>query len=187
MIRALAVTVLFLVAAGMGLPSGAPAQTPAQGQAVGILFLLAASRSSAPARAKAPGQKPKPGTQASHESEGRIADAKQKPLPVKDGTVLVRMGGGTVVSIPEKVARPSDPLDGTVLRVTSDQKNGRKLIRPVELTDHTHTPSTISASSLLALQQTGAESPRRPCCHADSLQTLPHVAQRRIVRAGSMG
>ncbi len=48
MIRALAVTVLFLVAAGMGLPSGVPAQTPAQGQAVGILFLLAASRSSAP-------------------------------------------------------------------------------------------------------------------------------------------
>src|SRR5712692_11054695 len=85
-IRALAVTGVFLVAAGMGLPSGAPAQTPAQGQAVGILFLLAASRSSAPARAKAPGQKPKPGTQASHESEGRIADAKQKPLPVKDGT-----------------------------------------------------------------------------------------------------
>lgn len=138
MIRALAFTGVFLVAAGMGLPSGAPAQTPAQGQAVGILFLLAASRSSAPASAKAPGQKPKPGTQASHESEGRISDAKQKPLPVKDDTVLVRMGGGMVVSIPDEVARPSDPLDGTVLRVTSDQKNGRRLIRPVELTDHTH-------------------------------------------------
>src|SRR4029077_18181444 len=32
-IRALAVTGVFLVAAGVGLPSGAPAQTPAQGQA----------------------------------------------------------------------------------------------------------------------------------------------------------
>ena len=137
MIRALAITGVFLVAAGMGLPSGAPAQTPAQGQAVGILFLLGASRSGAPASAKTPGQKPKPGPQASRESEGRIADVKQKPLPVKEGTGLVRMGGGSVVSISNKLARPSDSLDGTVLRVTSDQKNGRKLDRPVELTDRT--------------------------------------------------
>ena len=79
MIRALAVTGVFLVAAGIGLPSGAPAQTPAEGQVVGILFLLGASRSGAQASAKTPGQKPKPGTQASHESAGRIADAKQKP------------------------------------------------------------------------------------------------------------
>jgi len=137
-IRALAVTGVFLVAAGMGLPSGAPAQTPAQGQAVGILFLLGASRTGAQASAKTPGQKPKPGTQASRESEGRIADAKQKPLPGKDGTVLVRMGSRPTVSIPDKVARPSDPLDGPLLRVTSDQKNGRKLDGPVELTDRTH-------------------------------------------------
>lgn len=138
MIRVLAVTGGVLIAAGMGLPSRAPAQTPAQGQAVGILFLLGASRSGAQASAKTPAQKPKPGTQASHESGGRIADVKQKPVPVKDGTVLVRMGGGTAVSIPDKEPRPSGPLDGTVLRVTSDQKNGRKLDRPVELTDRTH-------------------------------------------------
>jgi hypothetical protein len=136
-IRALAVTGVVLVAAGMGLPSGAPAQTPAQGQAVGILFLLGASTTGPQASAKASVQKPKPGIAASHEAEGRIADVKQKPLPVKDGTVLVRMGSRTAVSIPDKVARPSDPLDGTLLRVTSDQKNGRKLDGPVELTDRT--------------------------------------------------
>ena len=135
MIRALAVTGVFLIAAGMGLPSGAPAQTPAQGQAVGILFLLGAARTGAPASAKTPGQKPKPSTQASHEPEGGTADVKQKPLPVKGGTGLVRMGGGKAASIPDKVARPSKPLDGMVLRVTSDQKNERKLGRPVELTD----------------------------------------------------
>ncbi len=128
MIRALAVTGVFLVAAGMGLPSGAPAQTPAQGQAVGILFLLGALRTGPQASAKAPVQKPKPGLAgASHEAEGRIAGVKQKPLPAKDGTVLVRMGSRPTVSIPDKVARPSDPLDGPLLRVTSDQKNGRKL------------------------------------------------------------
>jgi hypothetical protein len=137
-IRALALTGVFLVAAGMGLPSGASAQTPAQGQAVGILFLLGASKAGAQASAKTPGQKPKPGTQASHQAEGRIADVKQKPLPMKNGTMLVRMGGGKAVSIPDKVARPSDPLDGTLLRVTSDQKNGRKLDGPVELTDRAH-------------------------------------------------
>ena len=134
-IRGLVVTGVVLVAAGMGLPSGASAQTPAQGQAVGILFLLGASRPGVPASAKTPGQKPKPGTQASQQTEGRIVDVKQKPLPVKDGTMLVRTGGGKAVSIPDKVARPSRPLDGMVLRVTSDQKNERKLGRPVELTD----------------------------------------------------
>ncbi len=57
-IRALAVTGVFLIAAGMGLPSGAPAQPAAQGQAMGILFLLGAARTGAPASAKTPGQKP---------------------------------------------------------------------------------------------------------------------------------
>jgi hypothetical protein len=138
-IRALAVTGVILVAAGMALPSDASAQTqrPAQGQAVGILFLLGASRTGAQASAKPAGQKPKPGIAASHGAEGRIVDAKQKPRSVKDGTVLAKMEGGKTVSIPDKVARPSDPRDGTVLRVTSDQNNGRKLDRPVELTDRT--------------------------------------------------
>jgi len=47
------------------------------------------------------------------------------------------VGGETAVSVPAKVARPSDPLDGAVLRVTSDQTNGRKPDRPVELTGRT--------------------------------------------------
>ena len=98
-IRALAVTGVFLVAAGMGLPTDAPAQTPAQGQAVGILFFLGASRSGAQASATTPGQKPKPGIAASHEAESRIV-----------------------------------ALHGTILQMTSEQKNSRKVDRPVELT-----------------------------------------------------
>ncbi len=123
MIRVLAVTGVFLVATGMGLPRGVSAQTPAQGQAVRLLFLLGAS-TGAQASAKTAGQKPKPAIAGSHEAEDRIADVKQKPPSVKDG-------------IPDKVTRPSDRLDGTVLRVTSDVKNAGKLDRPVALTDRT--------------------------------------------------
>jgi hypothetical protein len=79
-IRVLAVTGVFLAAAGLGLPSDAPAQTPAERQAVGILFLLGSSRSGTQASAKAPEQKPKPGIAASREAEGRIVAAKQKPV-----------------------------------------------------------------------------------------------------------
>jgi len=137
-IRALAATGVFLVAASVGLPSGAPAQTSAQGQAVGILFLLAASRTGLQTGAETPEQKPKPGIGTLHEAEGRIALVKRNPLSVKDRAVPVRMRGGTAVSTADNAARPPDPLDGTVLRVTSDQNTGRKLHRPVELTDDTH-------------------------------------------------
>ncbi len=65
MIRTLAVLGVLLVAAGMGWPLDASAQTSAQGQAVGILFLLSASRTGAQATAKTSGQKPKPGLAAS--------------------------------------------------------------------------------------------------------------------------
>src|SRR6266436_6510880 len=78
-IRALALTGVILVTAGMGLPSDASAQTPAQGQAVGILFLLGASSTGPQASAKTAEQKPKPG------------------------------GAGSTGSIHDKVARPSDP------------------------------------------------------------------------------
>lgn len=137
-IRALAVTGVFLVAAGMGLPSDASAQASAQGQAAGILFLLGASRSGSQASAKTPGQKPKPGIAASHETDGRIVAAKHKPFSVKEGTVQATTGGETMVPIPEKVARLPDPLHGTVLRVTSDQKNSRNLDRPADLMDGSH-------------------------------------------------
>lgn len=76
-IRALALTVVLLVAAGVGLPCPASAQSPAQGQALGILFLLGASKSGAHASAKTPEQKPKHG----------IAASKQKPVTVKEGSV----------------------------------------------------------------------------------------------------
>ena len=138
MIRILAVTGVFLVASGIGLPPDASAQTPAQGQGVGILFLLGAARTGAPANAKIPGQKPKPGIAAPPEAEGKIVGMKPKPPSANDGSGLVRGAGGTAVSIPAKVGSPSDSLDGVVLRVTFDQKDGRKLDRPDEPTDRTH-------------------------------------------------
>ena len=138
MIRTLAVTGVFLVAAGMGLPPDASAQTSPQGQAVGILFLLGASRAGAPANAKTPGQKPKPGIATPPEGEGKIVGMKPKLPSANNEIGLVRVGGGTAVSIPVKAGRSSDSLDGAVLRVTSDQKNGRKLDRPAEATDRTH-------------------------------------------------
>ena len=133
MIRALAVTGILLVAAGMGLPSGVSAQTP-QEQAVGLLFFLGAAKPGGQASARTPVQKPKPGVAASPKAPDRIADVKQKPPAVKEEPVLARTGGGATVSIPERVARPSGRLDSTILRVTSDQKHGTK-DRPVELAD----------------------------------------------------
>jgi hypothetical protein len=112
-IRALEVIAVILVAAGMALPTEAPAQTPAQGQAVGILFLLGASRSGAHATAKTAEQKPKPAIATSEKVRDRLVDVKQKPLSVKDRTVLARMGAATTVPIPDKVARPASPLPGT--------------------------------------------------------------------------
>jgi len=130
MMRTLAVTIVLLVAAGMGVPPYASAQTSAQGQAVGILFLLGASKSGAQqANARTPRQKPQSGiAAASPKAQGRIADAKPRPLAGEDRTALVRAGGGT-----ERLAD-----HGTVLRVTTDQRNGRNLDRPVEAADRTH-------------------------------------------------
>jgi hypothetical protein len=99
MIRTLAVFGVVLVAAGMGWPLDASAQTSAQGQAVGILFLLSASRTGARATAKTSGQKPKPGIAASPGAQAKIGDAKPKPLAAQDGSGLGRVGGGTAVSI----------------------------------------------------------------------------------------
>jgi hypothetical protein len=79
-IRALALTGVFLAAAGLGLPSDAPAQTPAERQVVGILFLLGSSRSGTPASGKTPVQKPKPGITASQGAESRIVGVNPKPL-----------------------------------------------------------------------------------------------------------
>jgi hypothetical protein len=123
-IRVLAVTGILLVAAGMGLPPGVSAQTPQQGEAVGLLFFLGASRPGGQASARTPVPKPKPDVAASPKAADRLADVKQqKPLPVKEEPALARTGGGATVSIPERVAR------------TSDQKDGPKLSRPVELAD----------------------------------------------------
>jgi hypothetical protein len=130
MMRTLAVTVVFLVAAGMGVPPDASAQTSAQGQAVGILFLVGASKAGAQqANARTPRQKPKSGiAAASPESQAKIVDAKPKPLAAEHRPVLIRTGGGT--------ERPAD--HGMVLRVTTDQRIGRNLDRPVEAADRTH-------------------------------------------------
>jgi len=129
MMRTLAVTVVFLVAAGLGLPPDASAQTSAQGQAVGILFLLGASKAGAQqAKAGTPRQKPRSGIAASPEAQRKIVDAKPKPLAAEYRPVLVRAGGGT--------ERPAD--HGMVLRVTTDQRTGRQLDRSVEAANRTH-------------------------------------------------
>ena len=131
MIRALAVTGIVLVVAGTGLSSAVSAQTPSQGQTVGLLFLFGAPRAGGQASARPP----RSGVAASPKGEDRIADVKQKPPSVKEEPVLARTGGGAPASIPDRVARPSGRPDSTVLRVTSDQKNLPKVNRPVELTD----------------------------------------------------
>ena len=87
MIRTLAVTAVFLIAAGLGSPFVASAQTSGQGQTVGLLFLLA-SRGGAPANVKAPGQKPKP--VASSEAQAK----KPTPATAKVQTQVARVGGG---------------------------------------------------------------------------------------------
>ena len=94
MIRTLAVTGVFLVAVGIGSPLVVSAQTSGQGQAVGILYLLGASKTGAQANAKAPGQKPKPS--ASPEAQAKIVNPKPTPPTSKDRTGLVRVGGGPV-------------------------------------------------------------------------------------------
>ena len=129
MMRTLAVTVVFLVAAGMGIPRDASAQTSAQGQAVGILFLLGASKSGAQqANARTPRQTPKSAIAASPETQGKIVNAKLKPFTAENRPVLVRAGGGT-----------EGPVDHSmVLRVTTDQRNGRQLDRSVEAANRTH-------------------------------------------------
>jgi hypothetical protein len=137
-IRALAVTGVLVVAAGMAMPSEALAQTTAQGQALGILFLLGASRSVTQTSAKSQTQKPKPGIAASHEAVARIVGLKQKPPSAKDGTVLARTGTETAVSMPDKVPRPPDFIHAKVLRVASDEGKRRKLDRPIELTNGPH-------------------------------------------------
>ena len=81
-IRALAVTAVFLAGVALGLPAAASAQTAAERQAVGILFLLGSPRSGTQANAKTPGQKPKPGIAASQEGKAKSADVKQKPVSV---------------------------------------------------------------------------------------------------------
>jgi hypothetical protein len=96
MIKILAVTVVLLVAAGLGSPLVAFAQTSGQGQTVGLLFLLGASRGGAQANAKAPAQKPK--TAASPQAQARIVGAKPTAPTATDQTRLVRVGSGHIES-----------------------------------------------------------------------------------------
>ena len=92
--RTLAVTIVLLVAVGMGVPPDVSAQTSAQGQAVGILFLLGASKAGAQqANARTPGQKPKSGIAAFPKAQGKVVDAKPKPIAAEGRAVLVRAGG----------------------------------------------------------------------------------------------
>jgi hypothetical protein len=102
----LAVGNALLLVVGLGLPSRVPAQTPAQGQALAILLIL--------------GLAPRPGA--------RPAVEGQKPAPASVGARNERR---TL----DKVAKKSPRPEGSLVRLTYDELNGRKVVRSVEFSD----------------------------------------------------
>jgi hypothetical protein len=102
----LAVGSALLLVVGLGLPSRVLAQTPAQGQALGILLLL--------------GLGPRPGAQQAVQG--------QKPAPA---SVDARNERRTLDKVVKKSPRP----DSGLVRVTYDELNGRKVVRTVEFSD----------------------------------------------------
>jgi hypothetical protein len=102
----LAVGNALLLVVGLGLPSRVPAQTPAQGQALAILLIL--------------GLGPRPGA--------RPAVEGQKPAPASVGAPNERR---TLVKVAKKSPRP----EGSLVRLTYDELNGRKVVRSVEFSD----------------------------------------------------
>ena len=104
----LAVGNALLLVVGLALPSRVTAQTPAQGQALAILLLL--------------GLGPRPGAQQAIQG--------QKPAPAS-------VGAGTERRAPDKVAKKPQRPEGGVVRGTSDEVNGRKVVRTVEISEAT--------------------------------------------------
>jgi hypothetical protein len=92
--RAMAVVGVLLVAAGMGLPPLACAQTAAQGETVGLLFLLAGG---------SPGHTPRDSS-ASRQTRDKSVSVKQGRLLAKDGTRPVSNGHQVARTISDRDA-----------------------------------------------------------------------------------
>jgi hypothetical protein len=131
-IRALAVAGTLLVAAGIGLPPQASAQTGSQGGAVGLFLFLAGgahrdtsvSKQTPGVSKQTPGvSKQNPGVRASNEAKGRNTNVKQGPMPAKNGTRVVRVG---------------DEATPSSVALVHDERNARKDVRSVALRDDSH-------------------------------------------------
>ena len=118
MIRALAVAGTLLVAAGMGLPRQASAQTGSQGGAVGLFLFLAGG-----AHRDTAVSKQNPGVRASSEAKGKNTNVKQGTMPAKNGTRVVRVG---------------DEATPSSVALAHDEKNARKDVRSAALRDDSH-------------------------------------------------
>lgn len=125
MIRALAVAGTLLVAAGIGLPPQASAQTGSQGGAVGLfLFLAGGGHRDTSVSKQNPGvSKQNPGVRASNEAKGKNTNVKQGPMPAKNGTRVVRVG---------------DEATPSSVALAHDEKNARKDVRSAALRDDSH-------------------------------------------------
>jgi hypothetical protein len=119
-IRALAVSGVLLVAAGTGLPSMACAQTGGQGQAVGLLLLLAGG-SASHARRDPSVSKQSPSVRASDDAKGKNINVKQGRPPAKNGTRIAKVE--TAPTIPDKVASQSKLQQDTIIPVAHYEKN----------------------------------------------------------------
>jgi hypothetical protein len=123
-IRALAVAGTLLVAAGIGLPPQASAQTGAQGGAVGLFLFLAggAHRDTSVSKQNPGVSKQNPGVRASNEAKGKNTNVKQS-MPAKNGTRVVRVG---------------DEATPSSVALAHDEKNARKDVRSAALRDDSH-------------------------------------------------
>lgn len=101
--RTLAVAGVLLVVTGMGLPPLACAQTAAQGEAVGLLFLLAGGSPSQAVRDSSASRQD-PGNRASDATRSKNVSVKHGRLPAKDGTSRISNGHQIVRTISDREA-----------------------------------------------------------------------------------
>jgi len=121
-IRALAVAGTLLVAAGIGLPPQASAQTGSQGGAVGLfLFLAGGAHRDTSVSKQNPGVRASVG--ASNDAKGKNTNVKQGPMPAKNGTRVVRVG---------------DEATPSSVALAHDENNARKDVRSAALRDDSH-------------------------------------------------
>lgn len=132
-IRTVALATGLLIGTSVGVPFEGRAQTPAQGQAVGILFLLTGL--SPQARAQASLKKQQARNLAPDEVEGRIVGVRPQRLPSREGNAVVRLENGGAVTIPGNLARQSELREGSLIRVKYDARHGQKVARSVEFRD----------------------------------------------------